>query len=370
MKLTILQENLSKSVSLAARFASTRAQLPILGNILLKAKNSKLQVSSTNLEISVSSEVVAKIEEEGELSIPAKVLSEIIQNLPKDSIDLETNKEQLKIAATGFTSKVLGMNSADFPKVPGTIDKTKSLKIPQKDILNVLPRVLFAASSDETRPVITGVLFILEKDSFTVVATDGFRLSRKQLKVSSDKELRVIVPKGVLNELTRLSQGVEDVLLDIEQNEKQVVFGVDNAVLTSRIIEGEYPAFEKIIPTSSDIKVRVDKEELLRAVKLASVFARDASNISKIFVGSDFVKLVAESNSSGSQETKIDAKVEGEVKNDFWIAFNYHFLEDFIHSVSGEEVVMDFTTSTAAGVFGDSSDPTYLHLIMPVNIQG
>ncbi len=370
MKLTILQENLAKAVSLAARFSSTRAQLPILGNILFSANKTKLRVSSTNLEISVSSEVGAKIEEEGEISIPAKVVSEIVSNLSKDLITLETDKEQLKLTTSSFSSKVLGMNSSDFPKVPGKAGREKSVVISQKELSEALPKVLFATSVDETRPVLTGVLLILEKSALTLVATDGFRLSRKKISLKSEKSGRVIVPKGVLNELLRLTEESDEVLLDINDKEKQIVFGLESAVLTSRLIEGDYPDFEKIIPASSSIKISLDKEEFLRAVKLASIFARESANIVKLKIQKDYIKVLAESSASGSQEAKVDAKVEGDTGKDFEIAFNYHFLEEFLHSVLSDEVKMELTTSTTAGIFRDSGDSSYLHLIMPVRVQG
>ncbi len=370
MKLTILQEDLTKAISLASRFASSRSQLPILGNILLTAGKAKLKVSSTNLEMSVSTQVGAKIDETGELSIPAKVISEMISNLPKDSIDLESEKEQMKIKTSGFHSKLLGMNASDFPKIPDRINREKAVSLSQKEISEFLPKVLFAASVDETRPVLTGVLFILDKSVFTIVATDGFRLSKKKISLKSEKEGRVIVPKNALNELLKLTQESSELLFAIEEKDKQVLFGSEDTIITSRVIEGDYPDFEKIIPRDFGISVHLDKEEFLRAVKLASIFARESANIVKLKLLKDSVDILAESGSSGSQETKVDAKVEGDIGGGFEIAFNYRFLEEFLHSVSGDEVRMEFTTVTAAGVFKDTTDSSYLHLIMPVRIQG
>ena len=155
MKLSVLQESLRKAVTQASRFVSTRSALPILGNILLTSTKTKLKISSTNLEISVSTSVGAKIEEEGELSIPSKVLSDIVNNLPKGTISLESDKEQLKMTSVGFSSKVLGMNSADFPKISNSVDKDKSLVLSSKELLKTLPQVVFATSTDETRPILT-----------------------------------------------------------------------------------------------------------------------------------------------------------------------------------------------------------------------
>lgn len=369
MKLTVLQENLAKSVNIAARFASSRAQLPILGNILLKANKTKLTIASTNLEISVSTEVGAKIEEEGEITIPAKVLGDIISNLPRENVNLESDKEQLNISTSNFSSKLLGMNSADFPKVPHNAGGEGSFNLKSDLIIDCLSKVLFSTSSDETRPVLTGVVFLFGKESLTVVATDGFRLSRKIMDYKSVKENKVIVPKTVLNELMRLGVESEDIVMHVEEKDKQIVFGLTDSVLTSRLIEGDYPDYEKIIPGEPKLKVYVDKEDMVRAVKLASVFAKDSSNIAKIKINTDSLVITAESGSSGSQEAKVDARVDGEVKNGFEIAFNYHFLDEFLKSVKGNEVEIDFTTEAAAGVFRDSSDLGYLHLIMPVKIQ-
>ncbi|MCX6704153.1 MAG: DNA polymerase III subunit beta [Candidatus Woesebacteria bacterium] len=155
MKLQILQENLEKAVSTTSRFASTRAQLPILGNILISTRKSKIYVSSTNLEISASVQAGAKIEEEGEISVPAKVISELIANLPKETVNLSAEKEQLKVSVSGFASTILGMNSADFPKIPNSVDKEKSIAISQNEFVKALSQVVFATSTDETRPILT-----------------------------------------------------------------------------------------------------------------------------------------------------------------------------------------------------------------------
>jgi len=370
MKLTILQENLAKAVTQASRFASIRPQLPILGNILFRATKTKLTISSTNLEISVLIQIGAKIEEEGQISVPSKVISELVNNLPKENINIESEKEQLKIKTSGFSSNVLGMDATDFPKIPGVL--TKPFTLPKKEILESLSQIIFATSIDETRPVLTGVLVIFDKKNIILVATDGFRLSQKRILLDVQKESlaagEIVIPKGILGEVGRSLEEVSEVQLEIQEKEKQVIFGLGDVILTSRLLEGDYPDFEKIIPKSSSITARLDKEDFLRAVKLASIFAREAANIVKLKLSRDSIKVLAESSSSGSQETDVEAKIEGEVKG-FEIAFNYHFLEDFLHSVAGEEVKMEFTTTDKAGVFTDTSDPNYLHLIMPVRVQ-
>lgn len=367
MDLEVLQENLNKALSITSRFVSSRAQLPVLANAFLKADKTKLIVSATNLETSASISLGAKIKEGGELTIPAKSVFETVSNLTPGTIHLTSEKESLKIAGSGFIGRISGMNASDFPDVPQTIKKDESINLSKTEFLEALPQVSFAVSLDEGRPILTGILFILSPKSLSLVATDGFRLSRKIISLEGiKKEMKTVIPKNILLEVSREGEEKENILLDVKGKEKQVIFGLDNLTLSSRVLEGEFPDFEKIIPKNSSVKVRVDKEELLRAVKLSSVFARDSANIVKIKMMKDSIKLSAESSQVGNQETTLDAKVEGELID---ISFNYKFLEDFLRAVTGEEVVMEFNNASSPGVFTDPKDPNFLHLIMPVKVQ-
>lgn len=373
MKLTTLQENLSKAISVASRFTTSKAQLPILGNILLTTSKTKLNISSTNLEISISTSIGAKIEEEGQISIPSKVISEIINNLPKENIEMLTDKEQVKISSNSFNSKILGMDATDFPKIPNSLNKENSLLLKSKLFSDALGKTIFATSTDETRPVLTGVYLIFEKDQLQVVATDGFRLSRNIINIENKINKKVVIPKNVLSEVLRVDESSE-FLFEVSDADKQVLFEMGDTVISSRLIEGDYPDFEKIIPKNSTTTVLLDKEEFLRAVKLASVFARESANVIKIKIQKDKIKVTAESSQSGSQEAEVDAKIErsetlSEAEGSLNVAFNYKFVEDFLHSVVGEEVKMELTDNQKAVLFTDTSDTNYLHLIMPVRVQ-
>ncbi|MCX6706057.1 MAG: DNA polymerase III subunit beta [Candidatus Woesebacteria bacterium] len=372
MDLEVLQENLSKALSITSRFVSSRAQLPVLANILLRGDKTKLILSATNLETSASISLGAKIKEDGELTIPAKNFFEIVSNLNSGTIHLISEKESLRITGSGFTGRISGMNASDFPKVPQIIKKDESIDLSKTKFLNALPQVSFAASSDEGRPILTGILFILSKKNLSLVATDGFRLSKKTINLEkAGREIKIVIPKNILLEVSRVGEENENILLGVKEKEKQIVFGLDNLILSSRVLEGEFPDFEKIIPKNSSVKVRVDKEEFLRAVKLSSVFARDSANIVKIKIMKDSIKLSAESSQVGNQETVIDAKIntEGPELVEGEISFNYKFLEDFLRAVTGEEVVMEFNNASSPGVFTDPKDPNFLHLIMPVKVQ-
>lgn len=368
MKLTVLQENLKNAVNLTSHFITPKAQLPILGNILLKTDKSKLILSSTNLENSISTSIGAKIEEEGEITIPGKTFNDLVGNLSSGQIQIETDKDQINISSGSFKSKIMGINSSDFPSIPNELGKV-IVKLPKKILLEALSKTNFAVSNDETRPVLTGILFKFVDDTLHMVATDGFRLSRKIVKLGEKaNDRKIIIPKGILLELSKLSSD-DDISFSFNEKDNQIVFGVGETIFSSRIIEGEFPDYEKIIPLSKTHSVNVDKFDLEKSVKLASVFARDSGNILKLTVKENTLKVTAESSSSGNQEMEIEAKVETEEKKELEILFNYKFIEDVIRSLDSDDVVIELNGPNAAGKFLDTKDKDFLHLIMPIKVQ-
>jgi len=370
MKVKILQDKFSKALSVASRFTSSRAQLPVLSNILLKAEKNTLTVSSTNLETSVSINVGAKIEKEGEVTVPSKTLFDVVNNLKTETIDLVGEKEQIKIKSNSFESTVLGMNSSDFPSVPSTLGKG-IVSVDATELASCLNRTLFSVSMDETRPILTGVLLVLKKRELEIVSTDGFRLSRKSVKVEGAFEKsKVIVPKNILSEISKLSSSVETVRFAYKKKESQIIFEIGDTILSSRVIEGEFPDYNKIIPKDSKIDLTVDREELLNSVKLASVFSRDSSNIVKFKLKKNTLLLEAESKMYGHQKGSVDIKLEkGKVDKQYEILFNHRFLEDFLNAAESDDVLLKFNEPNSSGVFLDTKDSKYLHLIMPVKIQ-
>ena len=372
MRVNVLQENFSTALATAVRFTSTKAQLPVLSNILLSAEKSSMVVSSTNLENSISISVGASVKNEGKITVPAKTISDLVLNLPKGNLLLDVEKEILTIKTESFSSVVTGINASDFPSIPSQIAKNH-FNASSEDFISSLSSVLFSVSSDETRPVLTGVLMIFEESGITFVATDGFRLSKKQTKIKTGYSgERMILPKNSLVEFSRLAAGSDTFSFDVDKANNQMVFAVDGKVLSSRVIEGTYPDFEKIIPKSSSVKISVDKEDFLRSVKLASVFARDAANVVKIKVQPKSIKMLAESSQGGSQENEIEAKVDfggSDSESDLLIAFNFKFLEEIANTLRGESIDIGLTDANSPGVFRDPNDDEYLHLIMPVRLS-
>lgn len=371
MKIQVLQEVLSKALSITSRFSSSKVQLPVLANILIKSQKNKLLVNATNLDMSISISLGAKIEKEGEITVPTKTISDLVSNLKPGQIELSVEKEKVEINSPGFNSIIAGMNASDFPKIPEVI-KNIDFKIVPDALQNALSKVLFAVSVDETRPVLTGVMVLFQKEEVVFVATDGFRLSQIKVKnFQSKKEFRVILPKNILQELIRL-MGDGDIEFSYSPDEHQMLFSFENYILSSRVIDGDFPDFEKIIPKKSTTTLVVDRQELLRAVKLASVFARDSANVVKFGITKESIEVVAESSQSGSQKTFVDAKItEGEdLLKDFTIGFNFRFLEDYLNNIEGDDIQINLTDPNAPALFLDLADKNYLHIIMPVRMQG
>lgn len=372
MKIQILQENLNKGLTIASRTISTKAQLPILGNVLLKTDKNRLLISATNLETGVSLWLGAKVEKEGDITIPAKILAEIVATLPAGKIDLEIKDSSIALSADGYSASINGIAASEFPKLP-TYAADSLLSLPTDKLLEAINQVAFAAATDEGRPVLTGVLFKLEGKSLSLVATDGYRLSLKTIELDEPvkENISLLLPAKTLLEVSRLlteekgdSQKMTQMGFTKEQN--QVVFVFPELELYSRVIEGEFPDYQKIIPANLNTKVFLDKESFNRAVKLVSIFARDSANIIKFKINKTDLEMSANSPQVGENKNSLEAKVEGETGE---IAFNYRFLQGFLGAVTASEISLEISGSLNPGVFKITGDNTFLHIIMPVRLQ-
>ncbi|WKZ25356.1 MAG: DNA polymerase III subunit beta [bacterium] len=364
MKLTVLQENLQRAVTLSSHFVSSKAQLPILSNILLRASKSRLILSATNLETSITTSIPVKMEGEGEITVNGKTFNDLVLNLSSGSIDLEIDKEQLKISSNKFKSNILGSNTADFPTLPYEVGKN-TIKLRSKDFAKALSKSLFAVSNDETRPILTGVLFIFSENELKLVSTDGFRLTETKIKLETkQKDFKIIIPKAILNEISKVDE--EEISMSWDKENNQVVFGFGDTILSSRVIEGEFPDYEKIIPQSSICELIIDKEEIEKAIKTASVFARESGNIIKLQIKKETLKITAESSASGNQETEIEIKTEELKQEAIDVMFNFRFLEEFLKIVEADEIKMFVSDNNKASKFLDPKSPNLIHIIMPI----
>lgn len=367
MKALVLQENFKKAVSVVSKGISPKTHLPVLSNILIDAKKGQLTLSATNLETTISYWVGAQIEEEGSVTVPARFLQELVSTFRQEKIELTSNKTQIKLVCGDSEATLSGIDAAEFPPLPQVSEKT-DVHFEKELLSKSLPFVLISASHDEGRPLLTGVYFIHREEKLLLVATDGFRLSIKELPKQTSISEGFVVSAKTLSEVFRLASEEPSKTLGIvfSKDKNQIMFILENAHIATRLIEGEYPPFTKIIPNSFTTKVVIDRESFAQGVKFAAVYAKESANLIKIKIGGDELVVSANSPQIGENKTTVKATIEGEGGE---IAFNSRFLLDILSVFPDDEVILEMTGALAPGVFKAPNDPSYLHIIMPVRVQ-
>lgn len=372
MKLSFLQENFNLALSNVSRFISTKNQLPVLNNILLSTDNGRLKLSATDLELSVNYWIGAKIEEEGIITIPSKEITEFISYLSPGKIDLSLkNDNLLNLSSPKTESNFTTIPATDYPDFP-KLDSSTSFQLDYNILSETISQIAFSAALDDIRPVLTSILCQFSNHQLTFVATDGFRLSVKQIKLVNPLDLKdnelvtFLIPAKSLIEVIKLAKNDKKITIGLTSDKHQVVFVLDEIEVISRLIEGDYPDYQKIIPESFSTKVFLNKEEFLQAVKIASVFAKESANVIKLNTKTSEIELTANAPQIGQNKINLDAKVEGEKIE---IAFNYKFLLDFLNNCKSQEILLQLNDSLSPASFTDQSDPNFTHIIMPVRLQ-
>jgi len=373
MKLSLLTENLNTALTHVSRFVSTKAQLPILSHILFSTDQGRLKLSATSLEMGINYLTGAKIETDGSFCIPAKDITEFISYLPSGKIDFSLNEQNLlTVTSTKASSTFSTLSSADFPTIP-SLDSSTVFELDLPSLLDSMATVSFASATDDSRPVLTSVLCKFIPDSLTLVATDGFRLSLKTIKFQNSitfpdgqESLTLLIPAKSLAEVLKIAKVAPKIKIGLTSDRHQVIFMLEDLEIVSRLIDGEYPNFERIIPESSPTKIYVNKEELAQAIRLASVFARQSANVVRFNLKSNSLELSANAPQIGQNQVSVDARIEGEPLE---IAFNYKFISDFLAIVKGNEIVIELNQPLTPGAFRDPQNPDLLHIIMPVRLQ-
>lgn len=366
MKFSMLQQDLMPALSAVARSVGVRSQLPVLGNILLQTDRGKLKLAATNLEVGVVKKINADVIEEGEITIPAKTLVEVVSNLTGEKIEFSASASLLEISTPTFSSTLNGIPAAEFPAIP--------LSGKQKVIVNPnvfsasLPQITFAAAADEGRPVLTGILTEIKNKKLQLVATDGYRLAHKVVSVGEEAEFKALVPRKTLEEIGRLlaEEETDTIEVAVSDDQNQVVFSFGQTQLSSRLIEGQFPSWERIIPTDIKSRVIVERTEALKAVKLASVFARGEANVIKLRNLPGKIVLASEAKELGSQRKEVEGQVEGE---EIQIAFNAKFLQDILSAFSGSQFLLELSGSLSAAMIKPMGEEGLEYIIMPVNLS-
>jgi len=368
MYVDILKENLIKGISKTTRLISSSSQLPILSNILITAQKNTLILQSTNLETSLMITLGAKVEEQGQYTVPARLFSEFISPLPAEKITLKLEGSKLSISCKNHQASINGLPPDDFPSFP-THQKKPFLSLDSQTFSNIISSVALSSTSDDTRPVLNGVLFDFNGSTLILVATDGYRLSSHSLSEVKGEFQNMIVPaKSLLEVQKNISDQQKDQSLEFFQTEdkNQIVFQHQDILLSTRLIDGQFPDYQKIIPAESTTQIEIDTKDLLQAIKLSSVFARENANIVTFSLKDQLLSISSQSPQLGENKNDLHVKKQGE---DLRIAFNSRYLLELLNCYHEDTLNVELSGPLAPAVMKNPNNPSFLHLIMPVRLQ-
>jgi len=358
------------------RAVAARTTLPITNNVLLATDQSRLKLVATNLEMAISCWIGAKVEEEGEITVPARLLTDFVSSLPSDKVDINLSPQTktLGLSCARFEARISGIDAKDFPPIP-KIEDGITTKIEVEALRQGISQVVFAAASEESRPVLTGINAKFDGDLLTLAAADGFRLAVYKLPIASpvSESAEVIIPARTLAELNRLiADREEPVELIINPNKSQALFRLKDIELVSQLVQGNFPNYAQLIPQSYTTKAVVSVTDFLRATKTASIFARNGSGIVRVVItpGEELtpgkLTISARSEELGEDVGEIDAITDGEEAK---IAFNGKYLTEVLGVLRESQVALETTNPSSPGVIRPVGVDNYIHVVMPMFVQ-
>jgi len=368
VKLSVMQENLARGLQVVSRAVSSRSTLPVLSNVLLRTEDAGLKLTATNLEIGITAWVAGKIDSEGSLTVPARLFNDLVAGLPSgERIDLEADGTNLlRIKAGRYQTQLRGIEADEFPVIPSPGERPTT-RISQKEFRHALSEVVFAAASDEARPILTGVLTRLSGDRLTLAAADNYRIAVRGLPILDPVEdTSLVVPARSYAELMRVLTDTDDpVDIMLASSKSQVLFHANDVDIVSRLIDGQFPNYQQVLPTSHSTKATVDRDELLKAVRLSALIASSAANVVRLRLGDEGSATinVAAAADVGEAQGEVEARIEGEPVQ---IAFNARYLQEALQTLTQEQLTLEFSGPLSPGVLRPTDDEDYVHVIMPV----
>lgn len=360
MKLIITQENFKKALTTVSRVATNKVNLPILNNLLLYTDANRLILNSTNMDIAILENINAKIEKDGKIVVPARLLTEFITNLPKVNINLELVNSKLKIEAGNYKSVINTINPKDFPEIP-EIKKSKKITLTTKDFKDIVSQTTTVTSNDASRPILTGVYMYIDNGKLYFVATDGYRLAEKQISDINDS-VKAIIPASALN---IVNQSIQDDLknIDILINEDQISFILGNTEVTSRLISGSFINYKGLIPSKTTNRFAISREDFLRTVKISELFARETAGVITIKTNEKKKHITIQSIASefGENTSELEAEVQGVAE----ISLNAKYLMEALNCLDSDNIRFNFDGKLAPILLEGVEDRSYKHIIMP-----
>ena len=367
MKVSCTQENFSKGLSIVSRSVGTRATLPVLNNILIQTDKGGLKLSATDLEIGIHTWIGAKVDAEGGITVPARLLQDYINNNTDKTIELTLTESVLKLESDHFKANIKGIEASEFPLIP-EVKKTVEIEVPSAELANGINKTVIATAMDESRPVLAGVYFYSTGADMKMVATDSYRLAEKTIKLAKkpEKDFKFIVPSRTMAELSRIVVNSGE-KVKILPGENQVEFVLENTILVSRLVEGAFPDYAQIIPKENKTSAEMVSGQFHNAIKMASLFARESANNIKLKITApNKLEVLANSSQIGDNVSEVPAVVKGE---NIEIAFNAKFILDCLAVIGSEKVTVNLNGNMVAGILRANSDANYLYVIMPLRIE-
>jgi len=375
MKVSVLQENLAHGLSIVSRAVSARSTLPVLSNVLVATDEGRLRLSATNLELGITCWIGAKISEEGSTTVPARTFAELVGTLSDKQVEMDLNvrTQTLNVHCGASNTDLKCIDAQEFPPMP-VPELAHGIQINVADLKEMIQQVAFAASTDEARPILTGVLVEVDGDQITLSAADGFRLSIRYAELSSPvpRPIRAVIPARALTELARISADGDQVITMVMPPDRgQVIFHMKNAELVSQLIEGSFPELRQLVPSSYNTRAVLSTSQFLKACKQAEIFAREGSHIARINIlnGGELepgqVEISGQSEETGFNQTVVDATIEGKPQ---LIAFNVRFLREVLDVIKTPNVALETTSEASPGVIRPVGEDNFLHVIMPMHL--
>lgn len=374
MKFRVFQSEFSRALFACDKSLLSRANLPILSNILLTVSKNKLEVLATNLETATKVSIVCKTEKEGKITLPGKVLSEFVSQLPEEELTLELLGEEVLVESRENSARLATIPADEFPAIP-KIESGRKLTVNTNELASCARKVEFCAAQDETRPILSGVLIEVDKKKLSMVATDGYRLSYVTTSISEQLgPLKLVIPAKSVAEVAKIiaenlpENDEEPVTIIVADNLNQVNFKIAEIEFTSRLIEGEFPNWQKIIPTSFATRAKISKAALAKQIRIASIFARDSGNIVRLKLEDKTLTVLANTSQVGGSETKTSIlEMTGKGGE---IAFNFRYLLEALSAIDDEDVYFEMIESLSPGrITGVNHPNDFFHIIMPVRLQ-
>jgi DNA polymerase-3 subunit beta len=376
VKLSSRQEDLSRGLQVAGRAVAQRSPLPITSNVLFEAEAGKLKLTGTNLEIAITTWVDAEIADSGRITLPSRLVTEFVNALPNESVTLEVKAgtQTCHLAAGRFEADIRGMDAEDFPRIPSPEDQPTA-HIDARMLREMIDQVAFAAATDDTRPVLTGVQCLFSESELTMAAADSFRMAIRTGSVANAAagDFSVIIPARTLLELSKILPDAEaNVDITVTPNRSQIVFRTDNLLVVSRLLEGTFPNVKQLVPTRFQTTATVSTAEFLKAARVASFFSRDNSNMITLELapsnsGSGSMTVTGSAAEVGENHGELDAHVEGEAVK---VAFNARYVQDALNAIQAPQVGLELTGRKTAAVIRPADTPSHTHVVMPIDIEG